>query len=165
MDGLHDKYYEGHGLNLNHLLFSREYCRVYLPTLVYQLDMSLSIICLTGRLSTHVHLSQLDMPASTHLITLRFQTSPTPSPTLQHIWTMILQVIPQALHKLSHPVKAICTCLKGKEGHLCGNLMAKCVDFSAQTDITGGPTNLELDKVSVPRSIAMNLTYPERGEP
>ena len=155
----------GRCLNLNHLLFSREYCRVYLLTLVHQLDVSLSIICLTGRLSTHVHLSQLNTPASTCLITPHFQTSPTPSPTLQHIWTTILQVIPQALHKLSHPVKAICTCLKGKEGCLHSNLMAKCVNFSAQTDITGGPTNLELDKVSVPSSIAMNLTYPERGEP
>ena len=41
--------------------------------------------------------------------------------------------------------------------------MGKRVDFSARTVITGDP-NLELDEVGVPRSIAMNLTYPERGQ-
>jgi DNA-directed RNA polymerase II subunit RPB1 len=41
--------------------------------------------------------------------------------------------------------------------------MGKRVDFSARTVITGDP-NLELDEVGVPRSIAMTLTYPERGE-
>ena len=40
--------------------------------------------------------------------------------------------------------------------------MGKCLDFSARTVITGDP-NLELDEVGVPKSIAMNLTYPERG--
>jgi DNA-directed RNA polymerase II subunit RPB1 len=59
-------------------------------------------------------------------------------------------------------VKAIRARLKGKEGRLRGNLMGKRVDFSARTVITGDP-NLELDEVGVPRSIAMNLTYPERG--
>ena len=34
---------------------------------------------------------------------------------------------------------------------------------TARTVITGDP-NLDLDEVGVPRSIAMNLTYPERGE-
>jgi DNA-directed RNA polymerase II subunit RPB1 len=40
--------------------------------------------------------------------------------------------------------------------------MGKSVDFSARIVITGDP-NLELDEVGVPKSIAMNLTYPERG--
>jgi DNA-directed RNA polymerase II subunit RPB1 len=40
--------------------------------------------------------------------------------------------------------------------------MGKRVDFSARTVITGDPL-LDLDQVGVPRSIAMNLTYPERG--
>jgi hypothetical protein len=48
------------------------------------------------------------------------------------------------------------------EGCLRGNLMGKRVDFSARPVITGDP-DLELDEVSVPKSIAMNLTYPERG--
>lgn len=72
--------------------------------------------------------------------------------------------IPQALQKSGRPVKAIRARLKGKEGRLRGNLMGKRVDFSARTVITGDP-NLELDEVGVPRSIAMTLTYPERGEP
>ena len=76
--------------------------------------------------------------------------------------------IPQALQKSrqksGRPVKAIRARLKGKEGRLRGNLMGKCVDFSARTVITGDP-NLELDEVGVPRSIAMTLTYPEHGEP
>ena len=70
--------------------------------------------------------------------------------------------IPQALQKSGRPVKAIRACLKRKEGRLRGNLMGKRVDFSARTVITGDP-NLELDEVGVPKSIAMNLTYPERG--
>ena len=71
--------------------------------------------------------------------------------------------IPQALQTWGRPVKASRARLKGKEGRLHGNLMGKHVDFSARTVITGDP-NLELDEVGVPRSIAMNLTYPERGQ-
>lgn len=69
--------------------------------------------------------------------------------------------LPQALQKSGRPVKAICARLKGKEDHLRGNLMGKRVDYSARTVITGDP-NLELDDVDVPKSIAMNLTFPER---
>jgi len=70
--------------------------------------------------------------------------------------------IPQSMQKSGRPVKAIRARLKGKEGRLRGNLMGKRVDFSARTVITGDP-NLALDEVGVPRSMAMNLTYPERG--
>ncbi|KIM71542.1 hypothetical protein PILCRDRAFT_40910, partial [Piloderma croceum F 1598] len=62
------------------------------------------------------------------------------------------------------PMKAIRARLKGKEGRLRGNFMGKRVDFSARTVITGDP-NLELDEVGVPKSISMNLTYPERVTP
>uniref|UniRef100_A0A8H7YB65 DNA-directed RNA polymerase subunit n=2 Tax=Psilocybe TaxID=71950 RepID=A0A8H7YB65_PSICU len=72
--------------------------------------------------------------------------------------------IPQALQKSGRPVKAIRARLKGKEGRLRGNLMGKRVDFSARTVITGDP-NLQLDEVGVPRTIAMNLTFPERVTP
>jgi DNA-directed RNA polymerase II subunit RPB1 len=41
--------------------------------------------------------------------------------------------------------------------------MGKHVDFSAQTVITGDPS-LELDEVGAPKSVAMTLTYPERGK-
>ena len=71
--------------------------------------------------------------------------------------------IHQVLQMPGSPVQAIRARLKGKEGCLRGNLMGKRVDFSARTVITGDP-NLELDEVDVPRSIAMTLTYPERGE-
>ncbi|KAE8191428.1 hypothetical protein CF336_g4873, partial [Tilletia laevis] len=69
--------------------------------------------------------------------------------------------IPQAMQKSGRPIKSIRSRLKGKEGRLRGNLMGKRVDFSARTVITGDP-NLELDEVGVPKSIARNLTYPER---
>lgn len=71
--------------------------------------------------------------------------------------------IPQALQSSGRPVKAIRSRLKGKEGRLRGNLMGKRVDFSARTVITGDP-NIMLDEVGVPKSIAMTLTYPERGQ-
>src|SRR6266436_8912407 len=70
--------------------------------------------------------------------------------------------IPQALQKSGRPVKAIRARLKGKEGRLRGNLMGKRVDFSSRTVITGDP-NIMLDEVGVPKSVAMTLTYPERG--
>lgn len=72
--------------------------------------------------------------------------------------------IPQNTQKSGRPVKSIRNRLKGKEGRLRGNLMGKRVDFSARTVITGDP-NLELDQVGVPKSIARNLTYPERVTP
>ncbi|KAJ7288580.1 hypothetical protein C8J57DRAFT_520226 [Mycena rebaudengoi] len=72
--------------------------------------------------------------------------------------------IPQALQKSGRPVKSIRARLNDKEGCLRGNLMGKRVDFSARMVIMGDP-NLELDEVGVPRSIAMNLTYPERVTP
>lgn len=71
--------------------------------------------------------------------------------------------LPQDTQKSGRPIKAIRARLKGKEGRLRGNLMGKRVDFSARTVITGDP-NLQLDQVGVPKSIAMTLTYPERGE-
>ncbi|KAI9219424.1 Rna polymerase II [Blastocladiella britannica] len=67
----------------------------------------------------------------------------------------------RAMHKSGRPMKALRSRLKGKEGRLRGNLMGKRVDFSARTVITGDP-NLSIDQVGVPRSIASNLSYPER---
>ena len=72
--------------------------------------------------------------------------------------------LPQSLQSSGRPVKALRARLKGKEGRIRGNLMGKRVDFSARTVITGDP-NLELDQVGVPKSIARNLTYPERVTP
>lgn len=71
--------------------------------------------------------------------------------------------LPRDQQKGGRAIKAIRARLKGKEGRMRGNLMGKRVDFSARTVITGDP-NLQLDQVGVPKSIAMTLTYPERGE-
>lgn len=68
--------------------------------------------------------------------------------------------LPVATTKSKKPIKSLRERLKGKEGRLRGNLMGKRVDFSARTVITGDP-NLGIDQVGVPRSIAMNLTFPE----
>eukprot|EP00181_Compsopogon_caeruleus_P004164 CAMPEP_0184689352 /NCGR_PEP_ID=MMETSP0312-20130426/30607_1 /TAXON_ID=31354 /ORGANISM="Compsopogon coeruleus, Strain SAG 36.94" /LENGTH=1800 /DNA_ID=CAMNT_0027146691 /DNA_START=617 /DNA_END=6019 /DNA_ORIENTATION=+ len=68
--------------------------------------------------------------------------------------------IPKAMQKGGRPIKSITQRLKGKEGRVRGNLMGKRVDFSARTVITPDP-NLMPDEVGVPRSIAMNLTFPE----
>jgi DNA-directed RNA polymerase II subunit RPB1 len=51
--------------------------------------------------------------------------------------------------------------LRGKEGRIRGNLMGKRVDYTGRTVITADP-NLQIDQVGVPRSIALNLTVPER---
>jgi len=68
--------------------------------------------------------------------------------------------LPRAEQKGGRALKSIGQRLKGKEGRVRGNLMGKRVNFSARTVITADP-NLMLDEVGTPRSIAMNLTYPE----
>ena len=72
--------------------------------------------------------------------------------------------LPQAQQRSGKPLKTIRQRLRGKEGRIRGNLMGKRVDFSARTVITADP-NLDIDEVGVPRSIAMNLTVPERVTP
>eukprot|EP00871_Galdieria_phlegrea_P004168 jgi/Galph1/4752/GphlegSOOS_G3327.1 len=68
--------------------------------------------------------------------------------------------LPRSLQRSGRPLKSISQRLKGKEGRIRGNLMGKRVDFSARTVITPDPV-IRLDEVGVPKSIAMNLTYPE----
>ncbi|KYR01974.1 RNA polymerase II largest subunit [Tieghemostelium lacteum] len=72
--------------------------------------------------------------------------------------------LPQSQQRSGRPLKSIRQRLKGKEGRVRGNLMGKRVDFSARTVITADP-NLSIDQVGVPRSIALNLTYPETVTP
>ncbi|KAL3311730.1 DNA-directed RNA polymerase II subunit RPB1 [Cichlidogyrus casuarinus] len=69
--------------------------------------------------------------------------------------------LPRAIQKSGRPLKSIKQRLKGKAGRIRGNLMGKRVDFSARTVITADP-NLNLDQVGVPRTIAQNLTFPEK---
>ncbi|XP_057301652.1 DNA-directed RNA polymerase II subunit RPB1-like [Hydractinia symbiolongicarpus] len=68
--------------------------------------------------------------------------------------------LPRAQQKSGRPLKSVKQRLKSKEGRLRGNLMGKRVDFSARAVITPDP-NLDIDQVGTPRTIAMNLTYPE----
>ena len=75
-----------------------------------------------------------------------------------------LRGMPQITQRSGRPLKTIVQRLKGKEGRIRGNLMGKRVDFSARTVITADP-NLGIQEVGVPRSIAMNLTVPERVTP
>jgi DNA-directed RNA polymerase II subunit RPB1 len=72
-----------------------------------------------------------------------------------------LRGFPQVTQRSGRPLKTIAQRLKGKEGRIRGNLMGKRVDFSARTVITADP-NLGVEQVGVPRSVAMNLTVPER---
>eukprot|EP00536_Pseudo-nitzschia_multiseries_P015005 jgi/Psemu1/262607/estExt_Genewise1Plus.C_8030002 len=72
-----------------------------------------------------------------------------------------LRGMPQVTQRSGRPLKTLQQRLKGKEGRLRGNLMGKRVDFSARTVITADP-NLGIHQVGVPRSVAMNLTVPDR---
>ena len=81
-----------------------------------------------------------------------------------HVTTMIDNEVtgqPQAKQKSGKPIKSLRERLVGKAGRVRGNLMGKRCDFSART-VIGGDPNLSIDQVGVPRSIALNLTYPER---
>lgn len=72
-----------------------------------------------------------------------------------------LNNMPQAKTKKSkRPIKSIRERLKGKEGRIRKNLMGKRVDFSARTVVSPDP-NLFVDELGVPRSMALNLTFPE----
>jgi len=84
-----------------------------------------------------------------------------------HIFTLCDNTIigiPQACTKSKRPLKSIRERLKSKEGRLRGTLMGKRVDFCARS-VIGGDPNLDTEQVGVPRSVALNLTFPERVTP
>lgn len=84
-----------------------------------------------------------------------------------HIFTLCdntIVGIPQACTKSKRPLKSIRERLKSKEGRLRGTLMGKRVDFCARS-VIGGDPNLDTEQVGVPRSVALNLTFPERVTP
>jgi len=66
----------------------------------------------------------------------------------------------QSFQRSGKPIKSIRQRIVGKGGRVRGNLMGKRVDFSARSVITPDP-NLGIDQLGVPRSIALNMTYPE----
>ena len=71
--------------------------------------------------------------------------------------------LPQSMQK-GQPTKSLSSRLKGKEGRIRGNLMAKRVDFSARTVITSDPM-LPINGLGLPISMAKNLTFPETVTP
>merc|ERR1719450_2035932 len=84
-----------------------------------------------------------------------------------HIYTLndnCIIGIPQAVTKSKRPLKSIRERLKSKEGRLRGTLMGKRVDYCARS-VIGGDPNLNTEQVGVPRSVALNLTFPERVTP
>ena len=68
--------------------------------------------------------------------------------------------IPKCKVRSGQPIKSIRERLKGKGGRVRSNLMGKRVDFSART-VIGGDSQIGMDEVAVPRSIASNMTFPE----
>ncbi|RKO94694.1 hypothetical protein BDK51DRAFT_36240 [Blyttiomyces helicus] len=68
--------------------------------------------------------------------------------------------VDQSLQKGGRPIESISARLKGKEGRIRGNMMGKRVDFCARSVITGDPY-ISIEEVGVPKSIAINLTFPE----
>eukprot|EP00494_Astrolonche_serrata_P033944 UN34213 len=69
--------------------------------------------------------------------------------------------VPQSKQRSGKVLKSIRQRLVGKGGRVRGNLMGKRCDFSART-VIGGDPNVSIDEVGVPKSIACNLTFPER---
>jgi len=51
--------------------------------------------------------------------------------------------------------------MRGKKGRIRGNLMGKRVNWSTRTVITGD-ASLDIDRVGVPRIVALTQTVPER---
>lgn len=81
-----------------------------------------------------------------------------------HVTTLFDNEIPRmpaAQQRGGKPIKSIRQRLVGKHGRVRGNLMGKRGDFTART-VIGGDPNLSIAEVGIPRSIAMNLTVPER---
>lgn len=81
-----------------------------------------------------------------------------------HVATLVdnsLAGLPQATQRGGKTLKTFRDRLVGKGGRVRGNLMGKRVDFSARTVITADPI-LSIHQVGVPRTIAANLTVPER---
>lgn len=68
--------------------------------------------------------------------------------------------VPEIQNRSHLPLKCLTQRLVTKGGRIRGNLMGKRVDFSARSVITPDP-KIDIDQIGVPKSIAMNLTFPE----
>ncbi|HDQ59911.1 MAG TPA: DNA-directed RNA polymerase subunit A' [Candidatus Woesearchaeota archaeon] len=69
--------------------------------------------------------------------------------------------VPPARHRSGRPLKTLAERIKGKEGRFRRNLAGKRVNFSARTVISPD-SHLDINEVGVPKSIAKELTVPER---
>jgi DNA-directed RNA polymerase subunit A' len=81
-----------------------------------------------------------------------------------HVTTFFDNAVPQlppARHRGGQVLKTLAARIKSKEGRLRHNLAGKRTDFSARTVISPDPF-IDLNEVGVPKSMAMNLTVPER---
>ena len=81
-----------------------------------------------------------------------------------HVATLVDNNIPgvaSIAQRSGRPLKSLFARLNSKSGRVRGNLMAKRVDFSARSVITADP-KLSINKLGVPKKIAMNLTKPVR---
>ncbi|MEM2341974.1 MAG: DNA-directed RNA polymerase subunit A' [Candidatus Bathyarchaeia archaeon] len=72
--------------------------------------------------------------------------------------------IPPSRHRSGRALKTLSQRLKGKEGRFRSNLSGKRVDFSARTVISPD-SNLDINEVGVPITVAMRLTVPEKVTP
>jgi len=81
-----------------------------------------------------------------------------------HITTFFDNSVPQlppARHRGGQVLKTLASRISSKDGRIRHNLAGKRTDFSARTVISPDPL-IGLNEVGVPKSMAMNLTVPER---
>ncbi len=69
--------------------------------------------------------------------------------------------IPPARHRSGQALKTLTERIKSKEGRFRHNLAGKRVNFAARTVISPDPM-IEFNEVGIPKSVAMELTIPER---
>ncbi len=69
--------------------------------------------------------------------------------------------VPPARHRSGQALKTLTERIKSKEGRFRHNLAGKRVNFAARTVISPDPM-IEFNEVGIPKSVAMELTVPER---
>ena len=69
--------------------------------------------------------------------------------------------VPPARHRSGQPLKTLSERIKSKEGRFRHNLAGKRVNYAARTVISPDPV-ANFNEVGVPKSVAMELTIPER---
>ena len=69
--------------------------------------------------------------------------------------------VPPARHRSGQPLKTLSERIKSKEGRFRYNLAGKRVNYAARTVISPDP-KIRFNEVGIPKSVAMELTIPER---